>query len=191
MMNKNVINLFLGVFLFVGLLASPVHADLGLQQTLSSQGVKAFGAAVRAAAEAVYAGTDDPTQIQSQLVAILNEAEATGSEAAMRYAIVAVMVGGGEGNLEASIAAINNSNIFANHPNMTALTVTTAEKLIRSGGGAKTDGKKALGGGGQGGDGGGGASDPTLGGGDPDVFDPAAGFFGGDINDHSRDATQI
>jgi len=200
MMSKNMINLFFGLFLIVGLLASPVYADLGLAQTLADQGVQAVGAAVKAAAEAVYAETDDPEQIKSQLVAILNEAAATGDEGAMRYAIVAVMMAGGAENIELSKEAINNSDLFANHPNITAFTVAAVEKLIVSGGatgelgGEKLGGGEAvatkLGGGAKlgGGEGGGGEDPRSLGGGDPDIFDPGAD---GDIDDDDTHATRV
>ena len=178
-MNKNVTQLFFGLFLIAGLLAFPAYADLGLAQTLSDQGVQAVGVAVKAAVEAVYAGTDDPEQIQSQLVAILNEAAATGDEGVMTYSIVAVMMVGGAGNIDLSKDAINNSDIFANHPKLAAETIVAAEKLIRSGGGAG----EMLGGG----DGGGGEDPRSLGGGDPDVFDPAAS---GEIDDDDRPATR-
>jgi len=187
-MSKNVMHLFFGLLLFTGLLAFPVHADLGLAKTLSDQGVQAVGAAVKAAAEAVYAGTNDLVQIQNQLVAILNEAEATGDEGAIRYAIVAVMMAGGVENLDVSKDAINNSNLFSNHPEITAFTVAAAEKLIRSGGGAGELGGEKLGGG----DGGG--EDPrSLGGGDPYIFDPGAIFdpdTAGDIIDDDCPATR-
>jgi len=183
-MNKSAMNLFLGLFLIMGLLVSPAQADLGLAQTLSDEGVQAVGAAVKVAAEAVYAGTDDPEQIQSQLVAILNEVAATGNEGAMRYAIVAVMMVGGAENVDLSKDAINNSEIFANHPKLAAETIVAAEKLIRSGGGVTGElGGEKLGGG----EGGGGEDPRSLGGGDPDIFD----LDDGGINDHDRDATQV
>jgi len=193
-MNKKGMQLFFGLFLIVGLLASPVCAELGLAQTLSDQGVSAVGVAVKEAAEAVYAGTDDPEQIKGQLVAILNEAAATGDEGAMRYAIVAVMMVGGAENLDLSKDAINNSDLFTNHSNITAFTVATAEKLILSGGGAGTGelGGEKLGGGEGGaeklggGEGGGGEDPRSLGGGDPDIFDPDAG----DVVDDDRHATR-
>jgi len=176
-MNKSAMNLFLGLFLIMGLLVSPAQADLGLAQTLSDQGVQAVGAAVKAATEAVYAGTDDPEQIQSQLVAILNEAAATGDEGAMRYAIVAVMMVGGAENIDLSKDAITSSELFANHPELAAETIVAAEKLIRSGGGLGEMGGEKLGGGE------GGGEDPrSLGGGDPEI---------GDIDDDDRDATQV
>jgi len=188
-MSKKVMHLSVGLLLFVGLLAFPVHADLGLQQTLSDQGVQALGAAVKAAAEAVYAGTSDPAQIQSQLVAILNEAEATGDEGAIRYAIVAVMMVGGVENLGLSKDAINNSNVFANHPEVTAFTITATEKLISSGGGdAQMGGGEQLGGGE-----GGGSEDPnSLGGDDPNPFDPGTETTPfGRIEDRDSAATRI
>ncbi len=193
-MNKSAMNLFLGLFLIMGLFVSPAQADLGLAQTLSDEGVQAVGAAVKAAAEAVYAGTDDPEQIQSQLVAILNEVAATGDEGAMRYAIVAVMMVGGVENIDLSKEAINNSDLFTNHPTVTAFTVAAAEKLILSGGGAGELGGEKLGGGEGGaeklggGEGGGGEDPRSLGGGDPDIFDPGAD---GDIDDDDRHATRV
>ncbi len=182
-MNKSAMNLFLGLFLIMGLLVSPAQADLGLAQTLSDQGVQAVGLAVKTAAEAVYAGTDDPEQIKSQLVAILNEAAATGDEGAMRYAIVAVMMVGGAENIDLSKEAITSSDLFANHPKLAAETIVAAEKLIRSGGDMGELGGEKLGGGE------GGGEDPrSLGGGDPDIFDPGAD---GDIDDDDRHATRV
>jgi len=174
-MSKNVIYLFLGLFLFAGLFASPAQAELGLAGMSAAE----VGQAVKTATEAVYAGTDDPEQIQSQLVAILNEAAATGDESAMTYAIVAVMMVGGVENIDLSKEAINNSELFANYPELAAEIVVAAEKLIRSGGGAGELGGEKLGGGE------GGGEDPrSLGGGDPEMFDP-------DVIDDDRPATRI
>jgi len=200
-MRKNVKHLFFGLLLSVGFLAAPARADLELKQILADQGVKAVGLAVKAAAEAVYASTDDPKVIEAGLIAILNEAEATGDMGAMPYAIVGVMMAGGVENLDLSKQAINNSNLFINYPNNTAVTVTNAEKLIRSGGGAAgTGGADKQGGGGagekqkadgSGGDdekeGGGGGSD-EFGGDNPNPFDPGADDRG---DDHTTPFTPV
>ncbi len=166
-MKKITSHLFLGFFLVAGFLVFPAQAELGLEQILVDQGVSAVGEAVRTAAEAVFAGTGDPAQIQSQLIALLNEAEATGDEGAMRYAMVAVIVAGGVENLGAGKDAINNSNLFGNHSGLVANTVSAAGALISAGGGGGEEG------GGDAGGGEGGGDDPeSLGGGLPHLFDP-------------------
>jgi len=178
-MRKNAGYLFFGLLRSVGLLAAPAQADLGLKQILADQGVKAVGLAVKAAAEAVYASTDDPKLIEAGLIAILNEAEATGDMSVMPYAIVGVMLAGGVDNLDLSKRAISNSNLFKNYPNNTAVTVVNAEKLIRSGGGAGGTGggggkkQEAGSGGDEQQEQGGGGSD-EFGGGNPNPFDPDA-----------------
>jgi hypothetical protein len=187
-MNKYMTNSVLGLLMVVGFLASPAHADLGLKKILSEQSVQALGLAVMTAAKEVFDATDDPEKIKPQLVVMLNEAAATGDERAMRYAIVAVMRAGGVENLDLCKTAINNSDLFANHPEMLAPTVAEAEKLIRSGGGADKNGKTEQGGGGTTAQGGGGTSDPTLGGGTLDVFDTGAD---GNIDDNDSDATKV
>lgn len=189
-MSKKINYLFLGL-LIVGLAALPVFAEIGLQQILSEQGVSAVGTAVKTAAEAVYASTDDPAEINAGLVAILNEAEATGDESVITYAIVAVMLAGGVENLEISKEAVNDSNMFANHPEVTAFTVAATEELML-GGGSGAGGQTQGGGGAQkGGSEGGGADDPTLGGGDPEVFDPDSDTESQDIRDEEKPATPV
>jgi hypothetical protein len=143
-----------------GLLTLPVFADLGLAQLAAGpQGGPAVGQAVLAAAKAVYANNTDPALIQQQLIAILNEAAATGNEQAIRYAIVAVMMAGGEGAMSQSIAAINNSNVFARYPSLTAVTVAAVEVLMGGGGtDGQTGGGETGGGGGETGGGTGGGS---------------------------------
>lgn len=203
-MTKNVTKLFIGILLLAGSLAFSAHADLGLSQILADQGVQAVGATVKTAAEAVYAGTDDPVQIQAQLVAFLNEAEATGDKGAMRYTIIAVMLAGGTENLDLSRSAINHSQLFVKQPDLTAFTVATAEALLSGGGDrAELGGGKEAGGGEseQGGDDqlGGGEDSKSLGGGDPNPFDPAADVAPGEnsvapfgkIRDRDSAATRI
>jgi len=153
-----------------GFMISPVLADLGLQQLAAAQGAPAVGQAVLTAAKAVYANNTDPAVIQQQLIAILNEASATGNEQAVRYAIVAVMLAGGVDNMGLSKTAINNSNVFLNYEALTAVTVAAAESLMTASGGANgTSGGNNMGGGGAGGGTTGG--DQTLGGGS-DVENP-------------------
>ena len=177
-MNMNVKILLTGLLLLAGVFVFPAAADLGLNQILADQGVEAVGAAVKVGADAVYAGTDDPAEIKSQLIAILNEAAATGDEGAMRYAIVAVMMAGGADNLDLSKDAINNSDVATDYPQITEFTVSAAEGLIlTAGGGEEGDGddedKKGGGADDEGEQGGGGAEeDDTLGGGSPELFDP-------------------
>lgn len=168
-MKKNA-SRFLTVLIAVyGLLAAPVFADLGLSQIVEKQGAPAVGQAVLTAAKAVYADNTDPAVIQQQLTALLNEAVATGNEAAIRYAIVAVMMAGGADNLAQSTAAINDSNAFNQYKNLTADTVAATGSLMVGGGKTTGGGNQTLGGGGTtGGTTGGGETgggNPTLGGG--------------------------
>ena len=183
-MRKNTSRLFFVFIAVAGLLASPVFADLGLAQLAAQPqgGARAVGQAVLTAAKAVYANSTDPAVIQPQLITILNEAAATGNEPAIRYAIVAVILAGGVENLPLSKAAINDSNVFANYPALTAVTVAAAEALLKASGGAggeKSGGDKS-GGDKSGGDKSGGeksggdkqlgGGDKELGGGDPTWF---------------------
>jgi hypothetical protein len=181
-MKKNVSRLFLVLIAIAGLLASPVFADLGLQQIVNSQGdvaPLAVGQAVRVEAEAIFASNTDPAVIQQKLIAILNEAAATGNEAAVRYAIVAVMAAGGVDNLNASKTAINNSDVFNKYESLTAVTVAATEALLTaSGGAAEVVGLMQQGGGGE--------DQRTLGGGNP----PEAPL-GADVNDNDLPATGI
>jgi hypothetical protein len=142
-------------------LLSPAFADLGLAQLAAgSQGGPAVGQAVLIAAKAVYANNTDPAVIQQQLIAILNEAVATGNESAIRYAIVAVMMAGGADNLTQSITAINNSDCFSQYPSLTADTAGIVVALMGGGGtGGETGG----------GMGDGGGANKDLGGGDRDL----------------------
>ena len=120
------------VTVIFALLISTARADLGLQQIMANQGALAVGQTVLNAAKAVYAGTQDPAAIQNQLIAIMNEAVATGNEQAIRYAIVAVMVAGGFENMALGKAAVDNSNAFSNYETLTALTVASTEALINA-----------------------------------------------------------
>ena len=166
-MRKSVLSLLLALTV-TALSAIPAFANLGLQATLVSQGAPAVGQAVLTAAKAVYAANTDPAVIQSQLIAILNEAAATGNEQAIRYAIVAVMLAGGVENLSLSKTAINNSNVFLNYETLTAVTVAAVEALMTASGGA--GGQAGGGETGGGGDGTLGGGDNTLGGGSDKLF---------------------
>jgi len=136
-MRKNASRLFFILIAVAGLLTSSVFADLGLARLAAQpQGASAVGQAVLAAAKTVYADNTDPAVIQPQLIAILNEAAATGNQTAIRYAIVAVLMAGGAENLTLGKAAINDSNVFANYPALTAVTVAAAETLLKASGGA-------------------------------------------------------
>jgi hypothetical protein len=146
-MKKNVLCLFSGLFLAVGLLASPALADLGLAQIMTDQGAPAVGQTVLVAAQTAYAGNTDPAVIQNQLIAMLNEAGATANEQAVRYTIVAVMVGGGVSNLDLSEAAINSSELPNKFSALTASTVAQTKLLIQASGGAGTGGGQDSGGG--------------------------------------------
>lgn len=200
-MRKNAYRLFFVLIAGAVLLTSSVFADLGLAQLAAQPqgGARAVGQAVLTAAKAVYANSTDPAVIQPQLIAILNEAAATGDESAIRYAIVAVILAGGADNLPLSKAAVNDSNVFVNYPKLTAVTVSAAEALLKASGGAggeKSGGDKALGGGDKGGGdkGGGdksggeksggdkqlGGGDKTLGGGDKELGGGNKELGGGD-----------
>jgi hypothetical protein len=157
--------LFLVLIAFAGLLTLSARAELGLQQIMANQGAPAVGQAVLTAAKAVYAGASDPAVIQSQLIAILNEAAATGNEQAIRYAIVAVMMAGGVENITLSTTAINNSNVFSNYESLTAVTVAATRLLLSASGGGATGGGETGGGGGETGGGG-----HSLGGGNNNLF---------------------
>jgi len=183
--------LFLVLAVFGGLLVSSVQADLGLQQIMASQGASAVGQTVLAAAKAVYAGgVSDPAAVQNQLIAILNEAAATGNEQIIRYAVVAVMIAGGVENLDLSKTAINNSNVFNNYEALTAVTVAATETLLKTSGGAAGNGEMG-GSGGTSGAGAAGGGDKEQGGGsdrlfhmvvDPDnPFTPGTGGGDGDL----------
>jgi uncharacterized membrane protein YgcG len=187
-MRKNASRLFFVLIVVAGLLTSPVFADLELAQLAAQpqQGTAAVGQAVLAAARTVYANSTDPAVIQPQLIVILNEAAATGNEAAIRYAIVAVILAGGVENLALSKTAINNSNVFANYPALTAVTVAEAEAILKASGGAggeKSGGDKS-GGDKSGGDKEHGGGD-DHGGGDPDDHE----YFD-DHHDHDQHATR-
>ncbi|NOU36883.1 MAG: hypothetical protein HOO88_08960 [Kiritimatiellaceae bacterium] len=146
-MKRNATSLFFALIAVIGLLTSSAFADLGLQALAAgSQGAPAVGQAVLTAARAVYANNTDPAVIQQQLIAILNEAAATGNESAIRYAIVAVMMAGGTENLAASKAAINNSNAFASYESLTAVTVAAVEMLMTGGGDGAASGGADMGG---------------------------------------------
>jgi uncharacterized membrane protein YgcG len=201
-MRKNTYRLF---FVFIAgavLLTSPVFADLGLAAKLAAQpqgGARAVGEAVLDAANKIYAGSTDRNIIQPQLVSILNEAAATGNESAIRHAIVAVMLAGGVKNLSVSKEAINASDIFANYPALLAVTVASAETLLKASAGASGDksggdksGGDKSGGDKSGGDKSGGENqwgggDRDLGGGDPDWFE----FWNSFPSDNDVPATRI
>ena len=182
-MKKNIARKMMTVGVLSVLLGLSVHAELGLAQILSTEGTKAVGFAVKAAAEAIYSSSDDPEVIQGQLTDLLNEAVATGDEQAVRYTIVAVMMAGGVENLETGKAAIDNSNALIEFPELTAMTVDAVMEMLNvtegdlgSGGesGGAESGGDELGGG-------------ELGGGDVDMDD----LFAPDIKDFDIDATQV
>lgn len=137
-MRKITFRLFFALIAATGLLTSPALADLGLKQIAAGQGAPAVGQAVLKAVQAVYANNTDLAIIQSQLVSILNEAAAIGDENAIRYAIVAVMMGGGVENRELSKSAIYVSDVSSNYEALTVATVTETEVLLT----AEPDGGK-------------------------------------------------
>jgi hypothetical protein len=143
---KNTFQAFLVLVAVVGFIATPVHADLGLAQIVANKGAPAVGEAVLAAAQTIYAG--DAKLIKSKLIALVDEAVATKNEAAVRYAIVAVMMAGGVSNIELSVAAINDSKAFTDYKTVTAQTVAATKQLMTAGGGVTGGGsEKKLGGG--------------------------------------------
>ncbi len=167
-MKNNGWKLFFGLLLALGLLAFSAQAELGLAGMSASEA----GQAAKAAAEAAYANSDDPAEIQEQLTQILNEAEATGDEGIMTYAIIAVMMAGGADNLAVGQAAVDGSQIAANHPGLAATTSSEVGTLIgpatgsgeksgeKQGDGDKGDGDKGDGDKGDGDKGDGGFSNP-------------------------------
>jgi hypothetical protein len=188
MKNKRVIRFLVAFSLLTGLAASPVLAELGLQSILSGEGVVAVGTAVREAVESIYNSTGNPQEIERRLVEILNEAAATGDEAAIRYTIVAVMMAGGPEHLDLSKTAIDNSDVFKNFPEVTAFTVSAAESMLsadrspsqkkpdekgQAGGGSTVEVEELGGGEGAMGDdfGGGGGDNPFGDGSDADIDD--------------------
>ncbi|MCC7300149.1 MAG: hypothetical protein IT583_03620 [Verrucomicrobia bacterium] len=149
-MKKRMVCLLLSLTGAFGLPVTSVFADLGLAQVAASQGTPAVGQTVLSSAQAIYANNTDPAAIESQLIAILNEAVATGDERIIRYAIVAVMMAGGEANAALARRAINSSNAFTSYQTLTAVTVAAVESLLTGGGGGLPG--VAGGGGGGGGD---------------------------------------
>lgn len=143
-------------FLMIGLLAFavaslPVSAQqtsgLGLAAVLSSQGLAAMGQAVLTAAKAAFESSSDPDAIQAVLTSIMNEANATGNEQAIRYAIVAIMQAGGAEHLEITTAAINASQAASDFSDTTSRTVSEAQALLSAGGGTQQQGSGETGGG--------------------------------------------
>lgn len=149
---KTMFRLMICIGMFAVLGVSSVQAEIGIQSILSSDGIVAVGTAVQSAVEAIYASTDDPAEIQQQLIDILNEAAATGDEQVVRYTIVAVMLAGGPENLDLSKQAIDNSDVFKNFPEVTAFTVSAADSMLAAasqrtaGGGAESGGGEKAGG---------------------------------------------
>lgn len=201
-MKRSTSRLFFALAAIGCLCVSPSWADLGLRQVLADRGAPAVGQAVLVAARSVYAdgasGTLNSEAVKNKLIAILNEAVATGNEQAIRYAIVAVMIAGGVDNLALSKAAINNSDAFLRYETLTAVTVAAAQSLIMSGGGDR-GGDSDRGGGGERGGGDkerGGGSNKEQGGGSDRLFpwgvDPKNPFTpGSGSNDGDLPATRI
>ena len=166
-MKKNSIKLLFAFVAIFGAFISSARADLGLARIMAQQGAPGVGQAVLNAAQAAFAngpsGTPDPVAVQNQLIAILNEAAATGNEQAVRYAIIAVMIAGGIENIDLSKTAINNSNVFIRFESLTAVTVAATQALLSASVGVAGN---AGGGGGLGGGQGGGQGDGLGGGGD-------------------------
>lgn len=197
-MKTRSVRMMISVFVAACVLSLPAHAELGLGSIFSSQGLRAVGLAVKSAVESLYASDKTPAEVESEIIAIVNEAVSTGNEQVVQYTIVAVMMGGGGDNLKASRAAINNSQAFGAFPSLVAFTAAQAGSLISSGGSDPASGGEQAGGGEaeeQGGmqssdeQGGSGEDPTTLGGGDPNPFDPGAD--GGDIDDDDSSATPV
>lgn len=121
------------LFTVAMLLSSAVFAaEPGAGEGTAGQGqdAVAVGQAVLAAAQAVYSENTDPEVIKAKLTEILNEVVATGDEQAVRYAIVAIMMAGGEINMELSKSAINSSSAFAVFGSVVTDTVSQSEAFI-------------------------------------------------------------
>jgi hypothetical protein len=181
-MRRNVAFLSIVAGLLAGVAAFPAYAELGLSGILSAQDEKAVGLAVKDAAKALYSSGQSDESIKAGIVEILNEAVATGSEEAVRYALVGVLVAGGAENLDLSKAAIDDSNAFSQFPDTTASVVASASLLISGAGG---DGQSVAGGGG--------SNEKTLGGGttQQDQYgggSPADPIDGGSIMNRGVDA---
>lgn len=116
--------------LVAGLFASTAQAELGMQNIVDQDGLPALGSAVRNAVDEAYQSSEDPAVIEATLVKILNEAAASENESIIRYAITGVMLGGGVEHLDMSKSAIDNSDVFKNYPELTAIVVATCEKLL-------------------------------------------------------------
>lgn len=163
-------------------------ADMGLQQILSSEGNRAVGLAVKAAAEDIFSSDENAEVIQAKLVAILNEAVATENEQTVRYVIVAIMMAGGVDNLELSKRAVDDSQAFDVFPEMTARTVSKMIWLLSGYKDIESGGDEQSGGGGGGESGG----EMDLGGGLPREFDIYHGIddlFNPEIDDQDMEAT--
>lgn len=165
-MKRSIACLTLVSCLFAGMMVLPVQAELGLQQ----ENPKAAGAAVKSAVEAIHNSSDDATSKHAQIVAILNEAAATGDEAVIRYALVAVLLAGGEENMDLSEAAVNNSNIASDYPELVSQIIPLAKSLIVSGANATPIDEDAGGGDDAGGGGDSGGGDDLGGGSDFDFI---------------------
>ncbi|MDK2857748.1 MAG: hypothetical protein PWQ29_1268 [Verrucomicrobiota bacterium] len=129
-----VCGLFLSVLVVTAFPVSSALADLGLQQSLDRGGAQAVAQVVEAAARAAYASSESPAAIESQLVAILNEASATGSAQAVSAAIAAIIQAGGVHNIYLASAAVDASDVAVDFPQASAIALSNASGLLGAGG---------------------------------------------------------
>jgi len=128
-----------------GVLTSSAFAELGLAglatgpgstspEGVYTSGTALAGLAVWNEAKSIFANNTDPAVIQAALVEILNEAELTGNEQVMRYAIVAIMVAGKTANIDLCKAAVDGSNIYVNYKPLATQTVAQTKMLMTASG---------------------------------------------------------
>lgn len=172
--------------------ALPAQADLGLQGVFSDQGAPGVGQTLMNFAQQLFAGSDDPEAVRSQLIEALNEAAGLGDENAARYAVIAVMQAGGAERLDLTMSAIQASRLSDDFPALTEATASETQALLTAGGGSADQqggGEQQQGGGEQqqqqqgGGEEQQGGGEEELGGGEEPLFlneiDPGTPFGGG------------
>lgn len=162
------------LLLVVGLVL-PLQAADGLQAILASEGLAAFGQAVKAEAEQIMASGADETDVIGELIEMLNSVAGFADEEAVRYAMIAVMAAAGPENMELAEAAISGSELAVTNGMLAQATMSDVRRLL--GGNAGQQGGDDQ----HGGDdqrsandqmtiGGGEEEDPTVGGGQDPLF---------------------
>ena len=119
----------LAVGLVAGCVSFSAQAELGLQ-SLADQGLSELGNAVKAEVEAVCKSGSDPAEIKAQLIAILDEAAATGDGGIVRYTIVSVILGCGSDYFDLGQSAIAASAVSKDFPRVTSATVSTCNRMF-------------------------------------------------------------